>query len=109
MSRRLILHIGMPKAGSTAIQKTLSKNRAKLRSAGILYPKLDIKPENHRGMGPWLFPIRDELLGMQMPNRTSLEAFSKAQCDMVLEQAQGSDISDIIISSESFQKPLNEQ
>jgi hypothetical protein len=36
---RLILHIGMPKAGSTALQKALAKSRRALRKAGILYPK----------------------------------------------------------------------
>jgi hypothetical protein len=37
---RVILHVGSPKTGTTAIQRTLSKNRAALlREHGILYPE----------------------------------------------------------------------
>ena len=37
--RRLFLHIGMNKAGSSAIQRTLAANEALLRGAGLLYPR----------------------------------------------------------------------
>ena len=36
---RLILHIGMPKAGSTALQTALAAARTPLRRSGVLYPK----------------------------------------------------------------------
>ena len=36
---RLILHIGMPKAGSTALQTALAAARGPLRRGGVLYPK----------------------------------------------------------------------
>jgi hypothetical protein len=36
---RLILHIGMPKAGSSALQAAFVETRRELRKAGILYPK----------------------------------------------------------------------
>lgn len=36
---RLILHIGMPKAGSTALQTALAATRGPLRQRGVLYPK----------------------------------------------------------------------
>ena len=35
---RLVLHIGMPKTGSTAIQSTLEAQRARLRERGVVYP-----------------------------------------------------------------------
>ena len=35
---KIIMHIGMPKTGSTAIQFALTKSREKLLSNGILYP-----------------------------------------------------------------------
>ncbi len=37
--RRLYLHIGMNKAGSSAIQRTLSAREKTLRAAGLLYPR----------------------------------------------------------------------
>ncbi len=36
---RLVLHIGMPKSGSTALQTALAAARGKLRKNGILYPR----------------------------------------------------------------------
>lgn len=43
MARRLIFHIGMPRAGSSTLQEVLYRNRARLLAAGILYPA--IRPE----------------------------------------------------------------
>ena len=39
---KIIMHIGMPKTGSTAIQFALAKSRENLLSNGILYP---VNPE----------------------------------------------------------------
>ncbi len=39
-TRRLILHIGQHKTGTTAIQQTLLNNRALLEARGILYPDI---------------------------------------------------------------------
>lgn len=38
--RRLILHIGMPKAGSTSVQRFAAGNRARLADLGFHYPDL---------------------------------------------------------------------
>jgi len=43
VARRLIFHIGMPRAGSSTLQEVLYLNRTKLFAAGILYPA--IRPE----------------------------------------------------------------
>lgn len=40
MNRTLIIHAGMPRAGSSTLQEGLSGNRRKLEAAGLLYPKL---------------------------------------------------------------------
>ncbi len=44
---RLILHIGMPKAGSTALQHTLGAAAPDLLRHGICYPVGDGLPKNH--------------------------------------------------------------
>ena len=36
--RRLLLHVGSPKCGSTYLQRVMLNNRARLRAAGIAYP-----------------------------------------------------------------------
>ena len=40
--RRLVVHIGQHKTGSTAIQKTLLNNREKLAGRGIVYPEIGL-------------------------------------------------------------------
>ena len=41
---RVIIHAGLPKTGSTAIQSTLALNREKLAQAGFVYPDLNPPP-----------------------------------------------------------------
>jgi hypothetical protein len=43
MVRRLIIHAGMPRAGSSTIQEALYRQRKKLEAAGLLYAALDLK------------------------------------------------------------------
>ncbi len=38
MTRRIVLHIGSPKCGSTFLQQVLLNNRAALAAAGVVYP-----------------------------------------------------------------------
>lgn len=38
MARRIILHVGAPKAGSTYLQRVLLRNRDRLRACAIAYP-----------------------------------------------------------------------
>lgn len=45
--KTLILHIGMHKTGSSAVQHFFSRNRALLRSLGVFYPK-SIGPDGRR-------------------------------------------------------------
>ncbi len=46
MTKRLILHIGQPKTGTTTLQKTLQASRSALINDGILYPNTGKNP-NH--------------------------------------------------------------
>lgn len=39
---QIILHAGMPKTGSTAVQQTLQRHQSDLRAAGVLYPRAGI-------------------------------------------------------------------
>ena len=38
MTRRIILHFGAPKAGSTFLQRVLLQNTDRLAAAGVAYP-----------------------------------------------------------------------
>ncbi|WP_368188456.1 hypothetical protein [Aestuariibius sp. HNIBRBA575] len=50
MTRHLFLHIGMPKSGSTYLQRVLLQNQATLAAAGISYPH-DSPGQGHPGNG----------------------------------------------------------
>lgn len=44
---KLILHAGMPKAGSSALQRWLQANRRDLARKGVVYPWAPVMPHNH--------------------------------------------------------------
>lgn len=61
----IILHIGRPKTGSTAIQRALEYNRERLRSRGVLYPGASVDHNNEiRDLpeGPLCQGLRREIL-----------------------------------------------
>ena len=64
--QRLILHVGMPKTGSSSLQRWLDRNRQNFLQNGIDYPEI----------GNWIGPKHQELVGDLMGAKTSsLERF----------------------------------
>ncbi|MFN6998800.1 MAG: hypothetical protein ACK4ST_02040, partial [Elioraea tepidiphila] len=61
--RRLFIHIGAPKTGSTAIQHFLADERAALLRHGILYPAAATIGKAHHAIGAAIFPGRAGRLG----------------------------------------------
>ena len=43
---RILLHVGMPKAGSTALQLALARGRERLARQGVLYPRAPLFPDS---------------------------------------------------------------
>ncbi|TFL17110.1 hypothetical protein [Jannaschia formosa] len=56
---RTIVHFGMSKSGSTALQKGLSRARESLLEQGILYPRAPIIPHSHNLLMAGLVPPGD--------------------------------------------------
>jgi hypothetical protein len=52
---RTVLHIGMPKTGTSSLQSTLAMNRALLREQGVLYPDFG-RGNNHNWLAVLLAP-----------------------------------------------------
>lgn len=61
--RRLFIHIGAPKTGSTAIQHFLASEREALLRHGILYPAAATIGQAHHVIGAAVFPGRASRLG----------------------------------------------
>lgn len=77
---KLILHIGMPKTGSTALQEFLVRNRGALLKQGVLYPMVDVSRLNHNFLSLFLF--RNE----QIPR--SLKAKYGSNLDLMTKDAE---------------------
>jgi hypothetical protein len=60
MKRRIVLHIGLSKTGTTNIQRVLSRSRNTLAAQGVLYP-------NVAGLGPVDARLAPSLLRPQRP------------------------------------------
>jgi hypothetical protein len=54
--KTLILHIGMGKTGTTAVQKAMWRNRAVLARAGIAYPDIGATAGAHHLISPHVLP-----------------------------------------------------
>jgi hypothetical protein len=54
---KVILHIGMPKSGSTALQRTFYQSRQRLSHCGVLYPEPPKRHYNHAILTVGLLPV----------------------------------------------------
>ncbi|HEY9210955.1 MAG TPA: hypothetical protein VIO56_06050 [Methylotenera sp.] len=76
---KLILHLGMPKTGSTSIQTFMAQNRDNLLALGVLYPKVNISTNNHNFISIFLNEHEN------IPRR--YRAIYKDNADLVLRDA----------------------
>lgn len=91
-SKNLMLHVGMHKTGSTSIQFFSCKNRSVLRDHNILYPSPGSTGVAHHGIGK---------LAYSGDQKGFEEVILK-----IIEEAELSNCSNILISSEVFCKSL---
>ena len=93
--RRCIVHIGIHKTGSTAIQRTLGLNRANLERTGILFPEVPGKeglPRGHHGLAAALNPdSKGEQSNFDLPYLTRTLRATEAEF--------------VVLSSENLSRP----
>jgi hypothetical protein len=95
MTRKLTLHIGVPKTGSTALQLFLDANRDVLREEyGLLYPKAAARAGGHHDIAFLLHGTYPEWATRQEKSLESLWS-------ELMSEAEAHD-GDIILSSENF-------
>jgi len=88
---RVLLHIGIPKSATTALQNALAAARGTLAGAGILYPDLDGRPNHHQ--------LASQLLRHRHP-RWNPDGDSDAQLDLLHEQIDARRPHTVVLSSE---------
>ncbi|MDU8911754.1 hypothetical protein [Aestuariicoccus sp. MJ-SS9] len=103
MTRGLHLHVGLPKCGSTAIQRVLAERRRALRDRGVDYPRLIDRPIGN--LTPYVLAQRpaetQSLFRMNNP-RVDLAATG----DALRAALDGSGAPQMILSSEALSHPL---
>ena len=88
--RRLILHPGSPKTGTSSLQNYLYRNRADLRARGILYPETGIPASKDIAKGHHEIALRlpDGTSGAKPELDDLLEALARelaaAPCDTLI-------------------------
>jgi hypothetical protein len=102
---RILLHIGHPKTGTTALQSVFSKNsKVLLDQASTLYPTLTTPQEYKHAIAiPWLFkadnaPIRRRTHA----HGTKLERISKQYWDSLVNEVNNTKHERLILSAEGF-------
>lgn len=93
--RRCIVHIGVPKTGSTALQRTLNRNASALEEAGILYRTT---ADGANGAAKHQ-RLAMELLRDRNSERLGLERFQLG------ELLTGTAADTVVLSSEAFSDP----
>lgn len=98
---RVIIHPGLTKTGTTAIQHFLDKNSEKLTGLGFYYPKIEeIKFENYRssgnGYGLYLKVVAESINPALLREAVSNWIGSQCQC------AESKGCNNVIISSEAL-------
>ena len=90
---RIILHIGLYKTGTTAVQKFFARNRSELARRGVLYPESATKYDAHHPL-PWALGVghRDK------DSSVSPERVVRA----ILREADSAGAETVILSSEEF-------
>ena len=102
MNRKIDLHIGLQKTGSTAIQRFFASNRDRIRADGMLYP---IVPGLEQHVGLRLYsqtgPHAYDELNLQMLARKASGAFDKRKfAEAFQAEIEGTAAGHIILSSE---------
>ena len=109
---KTILHIGMPKTGSTALQDCLRASRGALAARGVLYPE---NPEgctfnNHRLLVFGFLPFRRlprHILKDPRYTAATLPAHYAAMLDTVRDQIAAARPGHLVLSSESLFRRLH--
>ena len=102
---RLLLHIGHPKTGTTALQSVLSANAVTLlKEASILYPTRTTPSEyKHAFAIPWLFQADNESIRRRAhASGESLRELSKKYWESLVDETRSTKHEYLILSAEGF-------
>ncbi len=97
---RLVLHLGMHKTGTTALQALMAENRAALRSEGVLFPKTGYAATELSAVRAGGNPGH---LGLLQAHRRRDDAVWQA----LMREVDRSDCDTVVISCENMTLPMD--
>lgn len=104
--RKVVLHVGLHKTGSSAIQETGARNRNRLEEAGYYYPEFgDTRWSNHSVPLCLLFmnnPERNHTVETIFPEQCQREDAKRQLSEALLEEVAGHALRDILLSGEDM-------
>ncbi len=101
---RVVLHIGMPKSGTTALQHTLRANRKLLQKLGVIYPAGGGLPVNHNILvAPFLSPAKLPRIFREIYKEKPEQRLEDVR---LVIQARKKDAHTVILSGEMLFKTL---
>ncbi len=98
MTRRIWLHIGTEKTGTTSIQRYANRRRAALGRAGLVYPKIGPHAELHTGL---VGPLLREIPGHEPLGVWTFRSLEEEWGDLRAVLQQNPD-RDVLLSAEQF-------
>jgi hypothetical protein len=101
----VIIHIGMPKTGTTSLQSTLHRNRDFLLGEGILYPELSKIKHAHHLLMPLFTPpdrVWSRVKSVYGTSPSALLSGAKAEWESILEAVRTNKPEKLILSTEAF-------
>lgn len=103
---RLLLHVGHPKTGTTALQSVLAANAARLANqSSILYPTRTTPTAIKHALAiPWLLGVESGAIrrAASEDNREKLKRLSKKYWESITREIVSMQASDLILSAEGF-------
>ncbi|HSI50472.1 MAG TPA: hypothetical protein VLA61_19575 [Ideonella sp.] len=109
--KKLFLHIGVEKTGTTSIQTYLARNRDVLRARGVLYPTAP-GAQNHIGLAVLACNrrqrVQDLLIGLGIESDTDWDAYRERLCEQLQASSAQADVDKIVLSNEHMSSRLIE-
>ncbi len=109
MSRRVYLHIGTEKTGTSSIQHFFAKKRDELKKLGILYPASLGTPNNMKitAAAENYIKLDDLRIKYELRNPKQIDQFRKNIIENLKEEIEESNAETVIISNEHLSSRLN--
>ncbi|WP_141246539.1 hypothetical protein [Actibacterium ureilyticum] len=106
-TKRLIMHIGHPKTGSTTLQDALKAASKTLRKNGVFYPLIGAD-NNHKRLQPYLNALSGtETKSADSARNLGTPEESQSHWERIFTDMCAEDIETVILSYEGFYSALN--